>query len=183
MFSNGCIANIYLDKTANIEKISFDKVQWPAVTLSVCSLNWLIEPTQRAKLFIHPLWLQYLVGKLLDYVTDVAFSQKLLIVTYLESRVTIVSFGKDPETVEGLSQVTNSHFFCWLVCKKSLICENRLWPSYGRTPFSYVTSPHAFQRYKGTAKCGVLVVPGNCVEQLTCNTWSCIWRRHFFTRL
>ena len=33
MFSNGCIANIYLDKTANIEKISFDKV--PAVTLKV----------------------------------------------------------------------------------------------------------------------------------------------------
>ena len=49
--------------------------------------------------------MQYLVGKLLDYVTDVAFSQKLLIVTYLESRVTIVRFGKDPETVEGLSQV------------------------------------------------------------------------------
>ena len=44
---------------------------------------------------IDTFFFQYLVGKLLDYVTDVAYSKRVLIVTYLESRVTIVSFGKD----------------------------------------------------------------------------------------
>ena len=71
MFSNGCIANLFLDKLANVERIVFDK---------------------------------FLVGKLLDYVTDVAFSDRVMIVSYLESRVTIVSFGKDWEGQETLAQ-------------------------------------------------------------------------------
>ena len=37
---------------------------------------------------------QFLVGRLLEFVTDVAFSERLLVVTYLESRITIVTFGK-----------------------------------------------------------------------------------------
>ena len=37
---------------------------------------------------------QFLVGRLLDFVTDIAFSEQLMIVTYLESRITIVTFGK-----------------------------------------------------------------------------------------
>ena len=34
------------------------------------------------------------MGRLLDFVTDVVFSERLLVVSYLESRITIVTFGK-----------------------------------------------------------------------------------------
>ena len=37
---------------------------------------------------------KYLIGKLLDYISDVAFTSKVIIVTYLESRVTIITFTK-----------------------------------------------------------------------------------------
>ena len=37
---------------------------------------------------------KFLVGKLLDYISDVAFTSKVIIVTYLESRVTIITFTK-----------------------------------------------------------------------------------------
>ena len=37
---------------------------------------------------------KYLVGRLLDFITDVQFSSRHLIITYLESRVHLVHFGK-----------------------------------------------------------------------------------------
>lgn len=37
---------------------------------------------------------KYLVGKLLDYITDIVFTSKVIVVTYLESRVTLITFGK-----------------------------------------------------------------------------------------
>ena len=37
---------------------------------------------------------KYLVGKLLDYISDVAFTSKVIIVTYLESRVSIITFTR-----------------------------------------------------------------------------------------
>ena len=42
--------------------------------------------------FIFP---QYLVGKLADSVTAVEFSTRLILVTYLEPKVTIVRLGKE----------------------------------------------------------------------------------------
>ena len=44
---------------------------------------------------------QYLCGRLLDFVTDVSFSSKMMIVTYLESRVTIIKFGRDVDFASG----------------------------------------------------------------------------------
>lgn len=38
--------------------------------------------------------LQYLVGRLLEFITDVQFTSRRIFVTYLESRVTIVQFGR-----------------------------------------------------------------------------------------
>ena len=43
---------------------------------------------------------KYLIGKLLDYITDVAFTSKILIVTYLESRVTCITFTKPLDFTE-----------------------------------------------------------------------------------
>ena len=43
---------------------------------------------------------KYLIGKLLEYITDVAFTSKVLIVTYLESRVTCITFTKPLEFTE-----------------------------------------------------------------------------------
>ena len=40
---------------------------------------------------------QFLVGRLLDFVTDIAFSERLLVVSYLESRTSIITFGKNLE--------------------------------------------------------------------------------------
>lgn len=40
---------------------------------------------------------KYLMGKLLDYITDFAFTSKIIVVTYLESRVTLISFTKHLE--------------------------------------------------------------------------------------
>ena len=37
---------------------------------------------------------QYLVGRLLEFITDVQFTSRRIFVTYLESRVTIVQFGR-----------------------------------------------------------------------------------------
>lgn len=48
---------------------------------------------------------KFLVGRLLDFITDVQFNQKLIIVTYLESRVTLVTFGKPGNSVfENIAQ-------------------------------------------------------------------------------
>ena len=51
---------------------------------------------------------KYLVGKLLDYVTDIAFTSKLIVVAYLESRVTLINFAKPleftDEAYEGIAQ-------------------------------------------------------------------------------
>ena len=43
---------------------------------------------------------KYLVGKLLEYITDVAFTSKVIIVTYLESRVTCINFTKPLDFTE-----------------------------------------------------------------------------------
>jgi len=40
---------------------------------------------------------KYLVGKLLDHVTDFCFTSKCIVVAYLESRVSIVTFGRSVE--------------------------------------------------------------------------------------
>ena len=37
---------------------------------------------------------KYLVGRLLDFIADVQFSSRHLVVTYLESRVHVIHFGK-----------------------------------------------------------------------------------------
>ena len=51
---------------------------------------------------------KYLVGKLLDYITDIAFTSKVIVVAYLESRVTLVNFNKplefSDESYESISQ-------------------------------------------------------------------------------
>ncbi len=51
---------------------------------------------------------KYLVGKLAEYITDVAFTSKLILITYLESRVTYVNFATplnfDDENYESVSQ-------------------------------------------------------------------------------
>ena len=51
---------------------------------------------------------KYLSGKLLDYITDFAFTSKMVVVTYLESRVTLISFAKPldftDETYESIAQ-------------------------------------------------------------------------------
>ena len=38
--------------------------------------------------------IQYLVGRLLEFITDVQFTNRRILVTYLESRVTLVHFGR-----------------------------------------------------------------------------------------
>jgi WD40 repeat protein len=40
---------------------------------------------------------KYLVGKLLDHVTDFCFTSKCIVVAYLESRVSVVTFGRSVE--------------------------------------------------------------------------------------
>ena len=60
----------------------------------------------------HEKYLQFLVGRLLDFVTDVAFSERLLVVCYLESRITIVTFGKAlefPGTPSQAHSKSSSH--------------------------------------------------------------------------
>jgi len=43
---------------------------------------------------------KYLVGKLLDHVTDFCFTSKCIVVAYLESRVSVVTFGRTVEFVK-----------------------------------------------------------------------------------
>ena len=43
---------------------------------------------------------KYLIGKLLDYITDIAFTSKLIVVAYLESRVTLINFTKPLEFLD-----------------------------------------------------------------------------------
>ena len=51
---------------------------------------------------------KYLIGKLLDYITDIAFTSKLIVVAYLESRVTLINFTKplefSDESYESVAQ-------------------------------------------------------------------------------
>jgi hypothetical protein len=52
---------------------------------------------------------KHLVGKLLDYITDMTFTTKVIVVTYLESRVTILTFGKpldflNPDCCDNIAQ-------------------------------------------------------------------------------
>ena len=51
---------------------------------------------------------KYLVGRLLEFVTDVQFTARRIFVTYLESRVTLVHFGRPIDfadaAFEGLAQ-------------------------------------------------------------------------------
>ena len=61
MFAGGTIANVWLNKVGDLERISLDK---------------------------------YLVGRLLEFVTDVQFTSRRIFVTYLESRVTFVHFDR-----------------------------------------------------------------------------------------
>ena len=56
-----------------------------------------IYNSDRLSCNILTIYFQFLVGRLLDFVTDVAFSERLLVVSYLESRITVVTFGKKLE--------------------------------------------------------------------------------------
>ena len=51
---------------------------------------------------------KYLIGKLLDYITDIVFTSKVIVVTYLESRVTLIHFAKhldfSDEAYESITQ-------------------------------------------------------------------------------
>ena len=56
---------------------------------------------------------KYLIGKLLDYITDIAFTSKLIVVAYLESRVTLINFTKPleflDESYESVIEMTSEY--------------------------------------------------------------------------
>ena len=73
---------MWLNKVGDLDKITFDKVGRKGLHSST-------QIVTRISLL-----LQYLVGRLLEFITDVQFTSRRIFVTYLESRVTIVQFGR-----------------------------------------------------------------------------------------
>ena len=104
MFSNGVIANIFLNTMADVEKVTFDKVTFDCFTFpesralkEIHSYTvrriWQINLSKRQMIIQESLF-QFLVGRLLDHISQVHFSSRMMIVTYLVSKVTIVTFAK-----------------------------------------------------------------------------------------